>query len=603
MTTTVAEKTSVDDDPFRALLGVRDAIPVLILLLASVSLYIWMAPRGFDFTDESFYVLNYMHWRDIFGTVSFFGAYFELPFRLLGQNVPAMRVFSLLMLLAGSAFFTREIFSYVARRDGIKANVPLVLVLVGMSSSMFYFGLWGTIRAPSYNLLVLLSMLMSTGILFHFLERDECHKNKFHFVFCYGITLGICGLAKATSGLLLVICHSLFFALANSDWKRSYLLQVLAVALAGVGLNFVVLQWVHPVWLDVLFEGIRTTTAGGSYGMLAMVNHLRWNIQAIVPDFLSWVVSAALVFILLKRLALLKSRLVLLSFIGILIGVCSFCLIWREWTPLRIPLLGLAVFLLWRVECEANGHSGLPKAKEIGLMVMMFVLPGVYSFGTNTGVLQHGQMAMVFPVIFLVLRLYRLCSMSIIAKHALLAYLAILCLPPLVIQLRAAQDVHYTYRQLIALGEQTKEVQIGPVNNTLLVDPITREDLHLLTSAAKSAGLQPHQEILDFTGFGPGLIYALAGRPVGTAWLINDVPSSKTQAVHLISNIPIKSLQNAWILSSDGDPRGTTGWHELVSARIGRNTHQHIATVPIHVQMKVPLQESIPIKIWRPKLK
>ena len=44
-----------------------------------------MAPRGFDFTDESYYLLNYLYWRDLTATVSFFGAYFELPFRMLGK--------------------------------------------------------------------------------------------------------------------------------------------------------------------------------------------------------------------------------------------------------------------------------------------------------------------------------------------------------------------------------------------------------------------------------------------------------------------------------------------------------------------------------------
>ena len=46
-------------------LGWRATLTVVILLLVQVGLYVWMAPRGFDFTDESYYFLNYLYWRDL----------------------------------------------------------------------------------------------------------------------------------------------------------------------------------------------------------------------------------------------------------------------------------------------------------------------------------------------------------------------------------------------------------------------------------------------------------------------------------------------------------------------------------------------------------
>jgi len=603
MNAAITQKLPVIGDQRRDVFDLRDAIPVFILLLASISLYIWMAPRGFDFTDESFYVLNYIHWRYIFGIVTFFGAYFELPFRLLGQNLPAMRVFGLFLLLAGSAFFSHELFSYVARRDGRKYHVPLIFILVGMSSSMLYFGFRGSLRAPAYDILVLFSMLTSTSILLRLLERGEQKKNSFYNLFFYGITLGICCLTKATSGLLLVICHLLFFLLVNHDWRRSYLFQVAAFSLAGVGVNFVVLQWVHPGWLGVLIEGVQITTAGGGYTAMTLFNQFRWHIQAIMPIFLLLAMCATLIFMLLKRWSLLKYRLVLYSFVVILSCVCAFFMACKDLDTFRIPLLGIAVLLLWRIECEINGYIGLPNAKSIGLVVLMFALPYMYSFGTNTGVLKHSQMATVFPMLILMLRLYRFGS--IVPKYILVACLTIISFPSLVTQLGVAQDIRYTYRQLSALGEHTYPIRIGPVGNTLSLDVITYEDLSSLISKAKIAGLQPHQEIIDFTGFGPGLIYALAGRPVGTAWLINDFSNSKKSATHLINKMSIESLKYAWILSSDGDPRGTDGWRDLMGKRVGNDTHQRVAKVPIRLQapnVTHHLEESVLIEIWKPSI-
>ena len=164
MTTTTASRKDGSAVPIRKL-GWRAMLPLLALLLAQVGLYVWMAPRGFDFTDESFYFLNYPYWRDLIGTVSFFGAFFEWPFRMLSQSVPAIRIFSLLLLLASSAFFTREVLGYVSRRDDSTSETPWAFVAVGMAASLFYFGHLSTLRAPSYNLLALCSMLLATGLL------------------------------------------------------------------------------------------------------------------------------------------------------------------------------------------------------------------------------------------------------------------------------------------------------------------------------------------------------------------------------------------------------------------------------------------------------
>jgi len=148
----------------------RASLTVAFLLLAQIGLYLWMAPRGFEFTDESYYFLNYLYWRDLTGTMSFFGAYLEWPFRMLGQSVTAIRIFSLLLLLASSAFFVREALAYVSRRDGFAKGPVWIFVMAGMAASLFYFGYLKTLRAPSYNLLVLCSMLVSTGLLLRILD-------------------------------------------------------------------------------------------------------------------------------------------------------------------------------------------------------------------------------------------------------------------------------------------------------------------------------------------------------------------------------------------------------------------------------------------------
>ena len=94
----------------------RLSIAPAVLLLGQAGLFIWMSPRGFELTDESFYLLNDLYWRDLTATVSFFGAYFELPFRLLGQSI-SIRIVALLGLAVASAFFAGQALRFSRRRE------------------------------------------------------------------------------------------------------------------------------------------------------------------------------------------------------------------------------------------------------------------------------------------------------------------------------------------------------------------------------------------------------------------------------------------------------------------------------------------------------
>lgn len=604
MTATAAHQHPNSSWPARVL-GWRAALPVAVLLMMQVGLYVWMAPRGFEFTDEAFYLLNYLYWRDLVGTVSFFGAYFELPFRMLGQSVPAIRIFSLLVLLGSSAFFTREALEYVARRDGGTSATPWPFVLVGMAASMFYFGYLTTLRAPSYNLLALCSMLVATGLLLRLLEPFSPPAKARVAMFCYGLAVGACGLGKATSGAMLVVCHALFFALANRDWRLRHLLELLALSLAGVSLNFAVLQWAHPQWLAVLREGVAMVSTTDERGLLGLANGLRWDIQVQARVLLPWAVGAVVAFVLLVRWIGPLRRAALSALVVALVGGCVIGLMWgpaRWW----LPLLGLAVLLLWSVEGLSRKPVRLTRgdATDFGLMGLLFALPVAYSFGTNMPVLGHSQMAAVFAVTALSLRLYRLARVGILATPALVTCLAALCVPTMVIQLKAATDVHYTYRQLSALGVQALPVRLGAADNTLLVDATTRETLQSVIGAARAAGFAPGQTILDFTGDGPGLIYALGGRPLGTAWLLGGYPGSEATAAHLVARITPQKLQTAWLLSSDDNPRAIRGWPQLLNARLGAGTHERVAEVLIRAPYRwgINAPESFAVQLWKPRV-
>jgi hypothetical protein len=580
-------------------------LPLAILMLAQVGLFIWMSRRGFEFTDESFYFLHYLYWRDLIGTVTFFGAYFEWPFRILGQSIAAMRVFGLVLLLASSAFFAREVLCFSFRRDGVTGKLRLEpIFFTGATTSLFYFGYLSTLRAPSYNLLALCAMLVATTLLLRLLARSSVHPKERLVLLCYGLVTGACGLAKPTTGLLLVLMHAAFFSIANSDWRLRRVLTLFTFVLAGIGLNFIVMQWLHPRLLDALGEGLALAKVTGSHSFLSLARDFRWELRKMLPIILMVILGTSVIAFLLARLRHTLHRMTLSILIVAQVAVCVAGLIYgpeRWW----LLFLGQSVFLLWIVErlFRTPGKFDFGDLTDLALMGLLFVLPVAFSFGTNMPVMEHSELAAVIPVTALLVRLARLTGVGILSPAALATCLAVLCLPTLVIQIRSATDVHHTYRQLSALGEQAIPVQLGAAGNTLLVDAETRETLQSIIGSARAVGFLSGQTILDFTGDGPGLIYALGGRPLGLAWLLGGYPGSQALAAKVVDNLTVGELQNAWLLSSDNNPRAIKDWQNLLNAKLEIGTHELVATVNVHASYRyVPnAPDRQTVQIWKPR--
>jgi hypothetical protein len=138
---------------------------------------------------------------------------------------------------------------------------------------------------------------------------------------------------------------------------------------------------------------------------------------------------------------------------------------------------------------------------------------------------------------------------------------------------------------------------------TVWVDSKTRQALSNLQSAAQQSGLGAGAPMVDFTGDGPGLVLALAGRPVGVPWLVGGYPESETWAQRLLRSLPPAKLSEAWVLSSPDNPRAIPGWPALLADRIGPQTHELAASLIVRAPSawgKDPAPEAT-VCLWRPR--
>lgn len=584
-------------DRARQLEGWHLTLLPLALLSAQVGIFVWMAPRGFDFTDESYYLLHYLHWRELTASVTFFGAYFEWPFRWLGYDVAAVRIFGMALLVGAGGFFAWRAMAF--DRDRASGGpVPLPFIVGGMVASLFYYSFLTTLRVPSYNLLVLFAMLMATGLLLTLVEGRGGRARTLCLAFGYGLALAACGLGKATSAVAMVLCHAVFFAVFSRQ-RRWF--DVSAVALCGVVFSVAVLSAMRPDWLQVLREGVALTTALDdrytSFPFATLLDAVLRGAARLLPSLL----IATMVFLFVVRRWGRVHRWTLSILVVLLVTGVMLTIQVQGYGKSWWVLLVFATALLWLAERLCREHT-LPRLEALptlGLTLLLFALPVAYSIGTNGSLPAHTQMAAAFGVVAMMLPLRRLWSLGLIHRGALAVALAALCLPTLLTQLRSLEDRSFTYRLREGILEQQVPVALGAHGDSLRVDAVTRRQIDAVVQALEAVGYLPGEPLLDVTGDGPGLVYVVGGRPLGVAWLIGGYPGSERVASMVLRTLPGETLQRAWLLSADDNPRAIRNWRALMAERIGGATHQLVSAVPYQRWDGRPM-EPVTLSIWRP---
>lgn len=588
------------------------ALPVALLLCLQVGLFVWSADRGIDFTDESYYLLNYLHWREFTAAVTFFGAYFDLPFRLLGQHVGAMRIFGMVLLMAAGGFFAWRVMAFAASRGGVRrgrdgaalgrgAVHPAPGVVVGMLSACFYYSYVATLRAPSYNLLVLICVLGTTGLMLTLAQGCGTRAQRCATAFSYGLLLGACALGKAPSAVTLVVCHGAFYAVYNRQ-RRSF--ELAAMVVAGVAVNLMLLQALRPGWFQVLRDGVMMTTAlDGRYGSIPFAT-LRDAVLRGALRLLPVLALTTLVFGFVVRRWGGAHRVVLSGLVVVLVSGIMLTIQLQGYGKSWWALLLFGTALLGWAErvCRkpAAATAGVPGA--LGVTVLLFALPVVYSIGTNGSLPAHTQMAAVFGVIAIMLPLQRLWASDLIHPGALALALTVLCLPTLVSQWRSLTEPNFTYRLRAGLLDQRLPLVLGAAGDVLLVDALTRDNIAAISHAMGAAGYVAGEPILDVTGDGPGLVYALGGRPVGVPWLLGGYAGSERVAMVVLSTVPIATLRQVWILSADDNPRALRQWAPMLRERIGGPSHALAGSAPFVAQYRADGRppEPLTLSLWRP---
>lgn len=571
------------------------------LLLAVVSAYTLLAWRGFEFTDEAFYFLHFLYWRDFVAGTSFFGAFFEWPFRLLGQSPAAIRVLTLVLLVLSAGLLARVVIARLC--DGVGGQPgpwgPAFAVASAAASTM-YFSHLSTVRAPSYNLLALCSAMWGTALLLRITSRRRETRSERLDMFLYGAALAICGLGKPTSGLFLAAAHALFLPTVGWTWVRQRLGELVVWAAFGVLAVVGCLHVAHPTWWRTVIDGASIVSSTDGRDLVTLAKAIRWDLQRLLEAQGYWGAIAVMAIVgslplIQRRAPAVASAVAALAAIAALLSGVMFERAW--WWPNMVA----ASLVVLALGARAGSGQARPDARQLGIIVLLLLMPLGLSYGTNMSVLEHSQINGVLSIMGLLSAVY-------VMRNRLPSWAVALCFiaaaaPGLWLQAMAAFDVSHTYRQQAALASQSRSIEFGAAGSRLFVDEVTAQTVVKVRAMAAGVGWKPGDRVLDLTGDGPGLVYVLGGRPTTMAWILGGYPGSNVAADRLLSLSDPRILRDAWILSSSSNPRRIEGWEALVAKRLGPHSHELAGEVVIQSPYRwgTTSPGQVNVQLWRPR--
>jgi len=589
----------------------RDPLATMAIVIVAVQavMFIVAARRGFDLTDESFYLLTYRHWTE-WPSVSLFGAYFTWPYVLVGHDVWAMRLLGFALLLGAAIWFGSEAQRAFGALVGRRSRDGELATAVAAAAAIWsYYGASPVSPTPSYNLLtlacalVVLALALRLGRIVH----DDAPRGRLATAFALGLVGSVGVASKFSSGLLvLALALAVFAALAWHRLDAGGWSRVVLAAIAGLALNLLAL-WIADPGLPLRFErGIEVTLAMMERSATGEVAALVFG--ALPQDALHalrvllWpLVFAVLVLTAgaqLRRRPLADALAVAVFVAGAL--VYTFVKDNRFYRVVLVTwiavLLGCAALWLLRARLASGA-----RVRSLVVAGAILVVPFAYSYGTSNALLQHMGMAAIFPLVIAAVLIRTMWLERAVPTWLFAGALALLAALPAEIVVRQWVDGRYTYRLGASLAEQTVPLPANPGGIDLDVTPALARSLESYLLLLRSAGFSSGQPLIDFTGQSPGLVAIANGAPVGAIWYIGGVYAGERMARMSLGWVDAAQVRRAWLLTTPDGATTIASWRSIVEEKTGAFAHEEAGRFTIPDPSSDDKTKTIEVTLWQPK--
>lgn len=553
----------------------RLALPLALTTLASLLLegivvLVWAAQRGYDISDEGFYLYAAEPANASSNANGLWGMYLGLLYRLAGFSLVTMRLVGILLLVGSACWFSSQVDRMIAGLVGSPTTVTarVAVVISTLGAALLYYG--SAILTPSYNLVGLCSILVALGGAFGIVAGPATR------------TMGMCSAVAISVGSFVafwcrsvagagvwVVCIVLVLCVSLTAADRAVRLRWVVVALAAL----VVLGTVHSIF--VLSPGA-TISAIARARDFNFVGGLSVPMSTLVGQSLSAVLeapgemlrTAGLVPLLgvLPALAAglpptyrgaaiagLASGSVVLAGVSLaLSGAFNGGLGSYETVTPAVLAIGLVAGIGWvaaawvrRRGGSADGLSPRSRGALGAVVIALLLSQWLYAFTSNNGLVGQTSGASVLGMLAAELLLVA----AVGRDRSVLALVAFAVVAPIAFSASAATGIDSPHRGDGALTRSDTATSINVHGSRVLLTQEQARYFHDLVVPARSAGFKPGTPLIDLTPFSPGSAVAL-GAAAPTTLLFGY---STATARWALSRQDRDQWQGAWLLVTDND--------------------------------------------------
>lgn len=553
---------------------------IALCAMGTILLVWWLlkySAYGFDFTDESFYLVSmanpFLH--DYSHTQ--FGFVYHPIYNLLGGDIVKLRQFNILITFALAWCLAYTFFKNVAPE--IKnARITLLLITAGIAtSSLNIFNSW--LLTPSYNSMALQALLItSIGLI---LSDERKHTKSLIGWSLIGIAGWLAFMAKPSTALALSFCVVFYLLLARKFSMRMISLSI-AISASLLLLSAILIDGSATEFLARVQRAIDFGKILGSGHTLAQILRIdsfqtsdRLNFLIVL---LSITVGSAVSILFNNNerwlFAALFIAMAFFSIIAILtFGYFNFEANLGQFQAFLIFGLVFAAIFLCAIFGGVSGFKSISRS-HWALAFLFLATPHIYAFGTNGNYWSVGGSASIFWLLSGLLFLVPLVKNR--TSWFLLLPVAIATQSVTIILLQTGFEHPYRQPQPIRLNDV--ELSFGAKKSLIVLSNGYAEYISAAISAAQNNDFKTGTPVIDLSGQSPGLLYALGATSIGQAWNVGAYPGSLNLAKVALRGAPCEWIATSWVLLEPNGPRSIPNDLMLSAGSAFPNGYSLVAT-------------------------